>query len=44
MSFFQNFGVFRYNNPEAEVQRSSAQAALNNMTERESMNCLHVGL
>ena len=35
MSSFQYLGVFVYNNPEAEAQRSSAQAVLNYKTNRE---------
>ena len=35
MSSFKHLGIFRYNNPEAESQRSYAQAALNYKTERQ---------
>ncbi len=35
MSPYQDLGVLVHNNPKAEAQRSSTQAALNYKTERE---------
>ena len=43
MSSFQDLGFFVHNNTKTEAQRSYAHAALNDITERESMRVTHLG-